>query len=218
MFNMNKNINKISENKEEDSLLAEDPIKTNNWASVASFVLEIFKTIIISLAIILPIRYFIIQPFMVEGASMQPNFHNKDYLIVNEISYRFTEPERGEVIVLKNPDNPKQFFIKRIVALPGETIKIENGNVYIKKVGADNFAQINETNYLPEDLKTFGSADPIQLKSDQYFVMGDNRGNSRDSRVFGPLKRNLIIGKVLFRGYPFDNISVFDFDNYNFNI
>jgi len=219
MFNMNENINKIGKNQEENSLFDSNiPPKTNKWGEAISFILEIVKTVIISLAIILPIRYFIIQPFMVEGASMQPNFHNRDYLIVNEISYRFIEPKRGEVIVLKNPDNPKQFFIKRIIGLPGESLKIEDGDIYIKNVGASDFVKINEFDYLPNKQKTFGSLDAINLENDEYFVMGDNRGNSKDSRIFGPLKRDLIIGRVLFRGYPFDSISIFNFDNYNFNI
>jgi signal peptidase I len=216
---MVEKLNKNEQNQgQEDALMLNDKKKSNKWGGTVSFILEIVKTIIISLAIILPIRYFLIQPFLVDGASMQPNFHNRDYLIVNEISYRFTEPKRGEVIVLKNPDNTKQFFIKRIIALPGEFIKIENGNVYIKEVNASEFKIINEKDYLPADLKTFGSPDPIQLKSDEYFVMGDNRGNSRDGRVFGPLKRSLIVGKILFRGFPFKDVRVFDFDNYNFNI
>lgn len=205
--------------KQEDFIESTDFVKSGNkwsWRSYLSIFLEIVKTVIISLAIILPIRYFLIQPFMVEGASMQPNFHDRDYLIVNEILYRFKEPERGEVIVFKNPENIKQYFIKRVMATPGESIKIEDGSIYIKKDDNDVYNKVNEEEYLPKDLKTYGNSSEITLASDEYFVMGDNRGNSRDSRFFGPLKRNLIVGRVWFRGFPFDQISVFNFDKYNF--
>lgn len=205
--------------KQEDSIESTDFVESSNkwsWRSCFSVFLELVKTIIISLAIILPIRYFLIQPFMVEGASMQPNFHDRDYLIVNEILYRFKEPERGEVIVFKNPENTKQYFIKRVMATPGESIKIEDGSIYIKKLTDDTYNKVNEEEYLPKDLKTYGNSSEIALASDEYFVMGDNRGNSRDSRFFGPLKRNLIVGRVWLRGFPFDQISVFNFDNYNF--
>lgn len=205
--------------KQEDSSQSTDFVESGgkwSWRSYFSVFLELVKTIIISLAIILPIRYFLIQPFMVEGASMQPNFHDRDYLIVNEILYRFKEPERGEVIVFKNPENIKQYFIKRVMATPGESIKIEDGSIYIKKLTDDIYSKVNEEEYLPKDLKTYGNSSEITLASDEYFVMGDNRGNSRDSRFFGPLKRNLIVGRVWLRGFPFDQISVFNFDNYNF--
>ncbi len=218
---MNKTNNeKIREEEEINSDLTmiqeEGQIKKITFVSALSFFLEIVKTVIICLAIILPVRYFLIQPFMVDGASMQPNFHDKDYLIINEISYRFQEPKRGEVIVFKNPDNVKQYYIKRVIAIPGETIKFQDGEVYIKQIGKNNFLKINENEYLPEDLKTDALETEIKLNSDEYFVMGDNRRNSRDSRVFGPLQRNLIIGRVLLRGFPFNNISLFNFDNYNF--
>ncbi len=190
--------------------------KSGAWRGYLNVFLEIVKTVIISLAIILPIRYFLIQPFMVEGASMQPNFHDRDYLIVNEILYRFKEPQRGEVIVFKNPENIKQYFIKRVIALPGESIRIEDGSIYIKKVGDDVFNKINEKEYLSKDLKTYGNSSETTLLEDEYFVMGDNRGNSRDSRFFGPLKRDLVVGRVWVRGFPFNQISLFNFDKYNF--
>src|SRR5680860_453257 len=95
------------------------------------FVWEIIKVVSISLAIILPIRYFLIQPFYVKGASMEPNFHDREYLIVDEISYRFREPARGDVIVFRYPENPEEYFIKRIIGLPGESLEIMNGGVYL---------------------------------------------------------------------------------------
>lgn len=197
-----------------------NPPESNNnfWKSALSFGLEIFKTVIISLAIILPIRYFVIQPFMVDGASMEPNFYDKQYLVINEISYRFNEPNRGEVVVLKNPQNTKEFYIKRIIGLPGEEIKIESGQVYIKKEGSKKFIQIDEFDYLPEDTETFGNISNLKLKENEYFVLGDNRRNSKDSRNLGPIDRELIIGKVWIRGFPIKDAQFFDFSEYDYGL
>ena len=192
--------------------------KKSFWKSFFSFTLEILKTVIISLAIILPIRYFIIQPFMVDGASMEPNFHDKEYLVINEISYRFNEPNRGEVVVFKNPIDTKQYYIKRIVGLPGETIKIENSKVYIKGINKDDFIQIDESDYLPENTKTFGNIKGLKLEDDEFFVLGDNRKNSKDSRNLGPIKRELITGRVWIRGFPFKEATIFNFSEYDYGL
>lgn len=127
MKNKNQNLEYINEGEDVNFDNLPQP---NKWRERISFVLEIVKTVIISLAIILPIRYFLIQPFMVDGASMEPNFYNADYLIIDEISYRFKVPERGDVVVFKNPENTKEYFIKRVIGLPGETIKIQDGKVF----------------------------------------------------------------------------------------
>jgi len=192
--------------------------KKNFWKSAFSFGLEIFKTVIISLAIILPIRYFVIQPFMVDGASMEPNFSDKQYLVINEISYRFNDPSRGEVVVFKNPENTKEYYIKRVIGLPGETIRIENGHIYVKKVNTDDFVQIEEIDYLSEDTKTFGNIQNLKLKPDEFFVLGDNRKNSKDSRILGPIDRELITGKVWIRGFPFKEAQIFNFSEYDYGL
>jgi|GEM_PF-159297 signal peptidase I len=192
--------------------------KTSFWKSALSFSLEILKTVIISLAIILPIRYFVIQPFMVDGASMEPNFYNKQYLVINEISYRFQEPSRGEVVVFKNPQNTKEYYIKRIIALPGETVKVEGGEIYVQEIAKDDFVQIKEFDYLPEDTKTFGNIQNLELGNDEYFVLGDNRKNSKDSRILGPIKRELITGKVWVRGFPFKEAQIFNFSEYDYGL
>jgi signal peptidase I len=163
------------------------------------FVWEIVKIAIIALIIVVPIRAFVFQPFFVRGASMEPNFHNLDYLIVDEISYRFGKPQRGDVIVFYNPNNGSQRFIKRVVGLPGETIKIAKGEVLIKQ--DSDFFVLDETDYLGENTKTPGSREMV-LEEGQYFVMGDNRRFSLDSRSFGYLDKELIIGKEAFRLWP----------------
>lgn len=175
-----------------------------------SFVFELIKIVVISLVIIIPIRYFLIQPFYVKGASMEPNFYDKEYLIIDEISYRFEEPIRGDIIVFRYPINPQEYFIKRVIGLPGEKIEIKNGSVYIyNEEFPDGFAL--EENYLASDIKTYGmSNDNVKLGDNEFFVMGDNRNSSKDSRSFGPVNRSYLIGKVLFRGWPFNRITLFE--------
>ncbi len=166
------------------------------------FVLEIVQVVAIALAIVIPIRYFLIQPFFVEGASMEPNFYNRQYLIINEIGYRFNEPERNDVIVFKYPANPSQYFIKRIIGLPGETVELKEKEITI------NGQVLDESSYNPLHLSSYGTAKHI-LGEDEYFVMGDNRGASSDSRRWGGLPREYIIGKVWIRAWPLNTIKAF---------
>src|SRR3989344_2519220 len=118
------------------------------------FIWEVLKIFIIASVIVLPIRYFLFQPFIVKGDSMAPNFQSGDYLIVDELSYRFSEPSRGDIIIFRYPKDTAQRFIKRIIGLPEETVDIKNGNVTISKDG-NNF--LLDEKYLPSDLKTYGS-------------------------------------------------------------
>ena len=174
------------------------------------FVWEITKVVAISLAIILPVRYFLIQPFYVKGASMEPNFHNSEYLIIDEISYRFEAPQRGQVIVFRYPLNPQEYFIKRIIALPGEEVQIKDGRITIFNSAHPDGFMLNEK-YLPADLQTFSENElKITVGPDEYFVLGDNRNASKDSRSFGMLNKSFITGKVLFRGWPLNEITVFN--------
>jgi len=186
------------------------------WQTLGEFVVEIVKVVIISLAIIIPIRYFLIQPFYVKGASMEPSFHDHEYLIINEITYRFHNPGRGEIIVFRYPKDPSQYFIKRVIGLPGEKIKIKDNKVYVYNDQYPNGIAINEDIYLPEEEQTpnLGKTEFI-LDKDEYFVLGDNREASLDSRRFGPVPRRLIIGKAWIRGWPFDKITIFQTPQYN---
>jgi signal peptidase I len=174
------------------------------------FVWELFKVTVISLAIILPVRYYLIQPFYVRGASMEPNFHNHEYLIVDQISYRFRQPERGEVIVFRYPRNPQEYFIKRVIALPNESIEIINGDVYIYNELNPDGVLIDEP-YLDDNyLSNYNSEEKIILSANEYYVLGDNRGSSMDSRSFGPLNEKFITGKVLLRGLPVNRATIFN--------
>ncbi|MDX1535674.1 MAG: signal peptidase I [Candidatus Spechtbacterales bacterium] len=181
------------------------------FRSIIDFLSDIAKIVAISLLIIIPIRYFIVQPFFVRGASMEPSYQQGDYLLVDEISYRFSEPERGEVIVFKFPGNTSQFYIKRIIGLPGETIIIKEGEITIQNNKNPEGFVLDEP-YINE-LMTPGDLE-ISLESTEYFVLGDNRDASHDSRRWGPLNERFIVGRVLLRAFPFNKFNVIDAPNY----
>lgn len=188
-------------------------------AQAKEFILEVVRIVVISVAIIVPIRYYLVQPFYVKGASMEPNFYDREYLLIDELSYHIREPVRGEVIVFRFPLNRKEYFIKRIIGLPGETIKIQDGNIYIYSADQLDGWLLNESEYLVEDLKTLPMAnDTLDLSESEYFVMGDNRNLSLDSREFGSVSGDLIVGRAIIRGWPFDRIDTFfETPNYNLN-
>ena len=169
-----------------------------------NFIFDWTKLFLLALAIVIPVRVLLFQPFVVSGASMDPNFHDADYLIIDELSYKLREPERQEVIVFKYPKDTSYKFIKRIIGLPGEKVEIKNGEVFI-----NGTTKIDEP-YLSEKVKAEWSKNinfSIQLGADEYFVMGDNRNYSSDSRSWGPVPKKNIVGKV------FIKLSIFDFLN-----
>lgn len=172
---------------------------------VLAFVLETVKIIIISLAIIIPIRYYLVQPFFVKGASMEENFHDGDYLLIDEISYRFEAPRRGDVIVFRYPENPSQFFIKRIVGLPNETVEIKNNKVVIYNGDFPKGLTLEES-YLSPGQQTSGNSF-VKLDADDYYVLGDNRLQSSDSRRWGVLDKKFITGKAFIRLWPVNKIT-----------
>ncbi len=182
---------------------------------IGEFAIELIKVVVIALAIIIPVRYYLIQPFYVKGASMEPNFYDHEYLIVNEISYRFENPTRGDIVVFKYPKDPSQFFIKRVIGLPGETVEVKDGRVTIFNEENPNGILLDESAYLADGVVTPGDI-YMNLKDDEYFLLGDNRPSSLDSRIFGPVKNVFIIGKVWVRGWPIDKIGVFREPLYNF--
>ncbi len=189
----------------EEPLLAGGP---SFFGAIARFALELVEIVIISLAIILPIRYFLIQPFYVKGASMEPTFDDHEYLIIDELSYRLREPERLEVVVFRYPLDPRQYFIKRIIGMPGETVKISGDGVTIINHEHPEGLRLDESAYLSPDALTRGDR-TVTLAADEYFVMGDNRTASLDSRTFGPLPSKQIVGRVWIRGWPLDRVKVF---------
>src|SRR3989344_5926508 len=148
-----------------------------NLQKKGSAVFDFIKFIFIVAVIVIPVRFWVAQPFLVNGASMEPTYHNGDYLIVDEISYRVSDPKKDDVIIFRYPKNPKVFFIKRIIALPNEEIILDGKE--------------------------------IRLKNDEYFVMGDNRDASSDSRIWGPVPKKLIIGRSIVRLWPLNKIGLF---------
>ncbi len=182
--------------------------------AAAIFILEVLQIIIVSAAIIVPIRYFLIQPFYVKGASMEPNFYDHEYLIIDEFSYRLREPVRGEIVVFRYPRDPSQFFIKRVVGLPGETIEVSAGQVVVFNEEHPNGQALDEDAYL-DGVLTQGKK-KLTLGSDEYFLMGDNRDESLDSRSFGPVKKDAFVGRVWVRGLPLSRVGTFEVPTYNF--
>jgi len=166
---------------------------------------EIIQFALIALIIVIPVRMFIAQPFIVSGASMENTFHTGEYLIVDQVSYRLHEPEPGDVIVFRYPRNPSTFFIKRIIGTPGDTISIDGNVVTITNQEHPNGYILDESYIADMAPSTFLTE---QLDEDEYFVMGDNRDKSSDSRTWGVLKRENIIGEAFLRLFPFTEIEV----------
>lgn len=183
---------------EEEQQISQVP---NAKSEILAFVWETIKVVVISLAIILPIRYYLVQPFFVKGASMEPNFEDGDYLLVDELSYRFSIPKRGNVVVFRYPLDQSQFFIKRIIGLPDETVEIKNNTVIIYNKNKPEGFTLNES-YLAPDQKTLGDL-VTKIDGNEYFVLGDNRLQSSDSRRWGLVNKSLITGKAFFRPWPF---------------
>ncbi len=159
---------------------------------------DLFTLALLIIVVVIPIRIFVVSPFVVDGESMHPTFENLNYLIVDEVVYYFEAPKRGDVIVFRYPGDPSIFYIKRIIGLPGETVSIQNGVVGIQQSDGTSFT-LTEPYVVNEDA-TYSKS--VTLGADQYFVMGDNRPNSSDSRVWGPLPRQNIIGRVDLRLLP----------------
>lgn len=191
----------------------QQPQNKGTLNTVGAFVWDLVKIVLIALIIIVPFRMFVAEPFVVSGQSMLPNFHNYDYLIVDRLSYITGSPQRGQVIVLRYPKDTTQFFIKRIIGLPGETVQIEQGHVTIINSQYPQGLTLNEP-YLSPGTPTFGQTQGIHLGSGEYFVLGDNRTASSDSRVWGILPRDDIVGKVWLRVYPFSDAGAIPVPTY----
>lgn len=167
---------------------------------------EFIEFIAIMAAILIVIRFLIAEPHLVSGSSMVPNFHTGDYIITNKLLMKISQPKRGEVIVLQNPRNQDQVFIKRVIGMPDEKIKLSQGQVFI------NDEPLDEP-YLPQGTITSGEQfltddEEIVVPSGQYFVLGDNRGESSDSREWGPIPAQLIVGQAYLRYWPLNKINL----------
>lgn len=179
--------------------MADEPTKKESW-------IDFFRFAVIAALIVAPIRLFIAQPFVVSGASMAPTFDSGNYLIIDELSYRFEEPKRGDVVVFRFPFEPSKFLIKRIAGLPNETIDIQNSAIrIINSANPEGF--VWKEGVVLENGRT--AEQHLTLKEDEYFVLGDNRGESADSRLWGPLKKKFIIGRPVIRLLPLKQADIF---------
>lgn len=168
-----------------------------------STILEFAEIIIIAGAFGWLVNSFILKPFLVNGSSMEPNFQTNEYVLIDEISYHITQPKRGQVIVFHYPKDTAVYFIKRIIGLPGETITIANNKVYVSDPITGKATQLDESAYLPESNRTIGNF-ITTLGPNEYFVLGDNRNASSDSRTWGAVPKNDIVGRV-FLSFPFSS-------------
>lgn len=164
---------------------------------------ELVRFAVIALIIVFPIRFFIAEPFVVSGGSMIPTLENGNYLIIDKVSYKFSEPKRDDVIVFKYPNDTTKYFIKRIIGLPNETIDIKGNVVTITNTSNTEGFILDE----PYVKNIADNSTHFELKSDEYFVMGDNRSGSSDSRYWGAVKKDLITGKAFVRLLPITKID-----------
>ncbi len=169
------------------------------------FLSEIIRFSLVALLIVLPIRMFVAQPFIVSGASMESTFETGQYLIVDQLTYHFEEPERGDVIIFRYPKDPSKYFIKRVIGIPGDTINIAG-----KAVTISNKDNTGGTTLTEEYVHSMAPNTTLSetLGADEYFVMGDNRDASSDSRMWGVLQRDKIVGRAFLRLFPFTTLGV----------
>lgn len=166
---------------------------------------EVIEVLAVALVSFFLIRTLIVQPFVVNGPSMEPTFYSDQYVLVDEITYKLREPQRGEIVVFRNPRNESEFYIKRIIGLPGEVLTVTDNEVDI------NGKKLNES-YI--NVKNGTTQKNLTVKNGEYFVMGDNRPQSFDSRGWGPLSKKEIIGMVRLRFLPFKNLTLFEDPSY----
>lgn len=177
------------------------------------FIIEVIKLGLFAVVTIFLVRYFLFKPFYVKGASMEPNFFDKEYLIIDELTFRLREPQRGEIVVFHYPGNESEYFLKRVIGLPGERVKIKDGEVVIYN-DANPEGFVLKEDYLPLGLKNKPDVN-YNLDANHYFVLGDNRNSSFDSRYFGPVEKKELVGRVILRGWPFSRAQIFRTPTYN---
>jgi len=217
----------IMTEEEKEEKIEEKAVPEEKGETKVSYIFELIKIIIWSLVIIIPIRAFLFQPFFVKGISMETNFYDGNYLIVNELGFKETEFSiagkelftvenfrdfnRGDVVVFHYPNNPKDFFIKRIIGLPEEKIVIKSNRVMVYNNEYPEGFVLDESEYLPgnSQLTSCSGKCTYELGEEEYFVLGDNRNHSSDSRSWGKLEQGFVVGKVLFRAWPVGDIKIF---------
>ena len=180
-----------------------EPIKPEEKTRAQLF-WELVRFALVALIIVVPIRVFVAEPFIVSGSSMVPTFENGDYLIIDKISYELGDPQRDDVVIFRYPGDPTKFFIKRIIGLPNETVDIKGNDVTIINEEHKEGFKLDQP-----FIKNFSNNDMrFELKNDEYFVMGDNRNASSDSRYWGAVEKKLLQGKAFVRLLPINKIDI----------
>ncbi len=182
----------------------------NQKAAVA--ILEAIQPVVMAFAIFMMIYLFVAQPHKVDGSSMYPNFHDKEFILTDKITYRRSDPQRGDVIIFHAPPPFDSDFIKRIIGLPGETVMVKDNHVYVN-------SKLLPEPYLPSDFVTteksfLREGVPYTIPLGYYIVMGDNRSYSSDSREWGPIARSAIVGKAWLRYWPINEIGLIKHQSY----
>lgn len=192
---------------------SEEQAPKSLFVKILDLIFDFLQSIALGGAFFVVVYLFIMQPHQVKGNSMYPTYHDKEYILTDKISYKFRLPERGDVIILKSPKNPDIDFIKRVIGLPGETIKIEDDKVYLNsQLLNEPYLKVN-TPIFPNGFMQNGIA--VTVPENMIFVMGDNRPGSSDSREFGFIPYENIIGRVFFRYFPINRSGIIEKPIYN---
>jgi signal peptidase I len=177
------------------------------FKSIYTILIDLVETLVIAAAIFIVIYAFLFRPFQVNGQSMFPNYHNGEYILTNLIALKFGDLKRGEVVVFESPIDKEKDYIKRVIGVKGDRVMIKDGSVYI------NGVKLDESSYLPLDVKTYGGAflgegEEAVVPAGEYFVIGDNRGGSSDSRAWGFVPKSKMIGKSFFVYWPINKARI----------
>lgn len=183
-----------------------DSLETPPKQSWVSNLSEFTRFASIVILLVLGVRLFVAQPFIVSGSSMVPTFANSNYLIVDQLSYYFQEPKRGDVVIFHPPIDPKEYYIKRIIGVPGDTISVRNGVVTLTNAEHPE-GKVLEENYITKD--TLITDVTTVVTEGNYFVMGDNRPASYDSRKWGLLPKKNLVGRAFLRLFPLNRLTLF---------
>lgn len=194
------------------------------YLGIGGLLLEMVRVFVLAVIIIIPVRVFLFQPFFVQGSSMEPNFQDGEYLVISEFGYKqtnigwfnsswfqvkpFQKIARQDIAVFRFPKNTEEFFIKRVIGLPGESVEIKRGKVILYNQEHPEGWVLDESAYIGPDVLT-QDMPRVQIGEDQYFLMGDNRMFSYDSRAFGPVGKDKVIGRVLLRAWPTSRLSLY---------
>jgi signal peptidase I len=199
----------LAQHMENNATIQGNPEGSNAWKGLK----EWLQVIVIALIISLPIRFFVAEPFIVQGASMDPTFSTGQFLIVDRLSYHLSNPSRGDVIIFEYPNDPNLYYIKRIIGLPNETVDLRDGHVFVSTTTkCPGGIQAEETEIKEPYVDSSHAAHDtscVELGADEYFVMGDNRAQSSDSRAWGPLSKKFIVGRPIVRVLPISALSIF---------